>query len=109
MTPATEVIVPVALFAMIFGIVYLSVTARHRQRMAMIDKGMDPRTLDDDIRTLKWGLLLGGVGVGLLLGHVLVLFGFVQDPENPLPYFIMTFIGGGSGLVAHHLIVRKRT
>ena len=35
-----------------------------------------------------------------MLGHVLVLFGFVQDPENPLPYFIMTFIGGGSGLVA---------
>lgn len=41
-TPATEVLLPTALFAMIFGIVYVVTTARHRQRMAMIDKGMDP-------------------------------------------------------------------
>jgi len=37
-----DIIIPITFFAMIFGIVYVVVTARHRQRMALIEKGMDP-------------------------------------------------------------------
>ena len=61
----------------------------------MIDKGMDPRTLDDHNRTLKWGLLWGRGSA--CCSARLVLFGFVQDPETLPFHFIMTFIGGGSG------------
>ena len=41
-TPATSILLPTTFFAMIFGNVHVVTTARHRQRMAMIDKGMDP-------------------------------------------------------------------
>ena len=53
-------------FAMIFGIVYL----RTRENMAMIEKGMNPKryaNLPAPFRSLKFGLLLAGAGIGLLL------------------------------------------
>ena len=37
-----EILVPIALFAMIFGIVYVGASTRHKQVMAMIEKGADP-------------------------------------------------------------------
>ena len=39
---ATGILVPLGLFAMIFGIVYLGVTSRNRERMALIERGADP-------------------------------------------------------------------
>ncbi len=114
-TPATEVLVPVALFAMTFGIVYVVVTARHRQRLAMIEKGMDPgglKGLEVPMRGLRNGLFMIGVGVGSFFGYLMDL----NMPSNgtdgdigdtPLPYFIMVLLFGGLSLVAHHLIVRR--
>ncbi len=62
------ILVPVALFAMIFGIVYLS----KRERMAMIERGMDPRRYKSQSApydTLKGGLLFIGAGFGLFLAY----------------------------------------
>ncbi len=59
------IIIPLALFAMIFGVVYLS----KRERMAMIERGMDPRRYKPQsapFQTLKWGLLLIGAGTASL-------------------------------------------
>lgn len=109
----------VALFAMVFGIVYISVTARHRQRMAMIEKGMDPgnlnagRTKETNL-TLKFGLLMVGVGLGILLGYALSWVmpahpnPYDQDPDNPVPYFFSILFCGGVALVAEHMISKKR-
>lgn len=109
-----EILVPIAFFAMIFGIIYISVTAKHRQRMAMIDKGMDPGNLNEKatpFRDLRNGLFLVGIGLGLFFGYLMD----VSMPHNgmdgdmtPLPYFIMVALFGGASLVAHHLIVRRK-
>ncbi len=115
-TPATEVLVPIALFAMTFGIVYVVATAKHRQRMAMIDKGMDPGGLSDrevPMRGLRNGLFMIGVGLGLFFGYLMDLNmptnGMDGDlGDTPLPYFIMVLLFGGLALVAHHLIVRRK-
>ena len=48
-TPASEVLVPLIVFSAAFGMFYIWVTARHRQRMAMIEKGL--ATLNPP---LKW-------------------------------------------------------
>jgi hypothetical protein len=58
------------MFAMIYGIVYV----RSRENMAMIEKGFNPR--NNDVRprpfiNLKWGLLLMGSGLGLLLAYII--------------------------------------
>jgi hypothetical protein len=98
--------------AMIFGIVYVVVTARHRQRMAMIEKGADPSLFaskSNGSLALALGLLLAGLGVGLGVGwfadHVII-----HDPENdnPLPYFISVLICGGLALLQYHKIVRRK-
>lgn len=108
----------IAFFAMAFGIVYISVTARHRQRMAMIEKGMDPRDLADrnagKYVTLKFGLLMVGLGLGILMGYALSWVmpakpnPYDPDPDNPVPYFFSILLCGGLALIAHHLIVRKK-
>lgn len=109
----------IALFAMVFGIVYISVTARHRQRMAMIEKGMDPGNLmgpriHGRSLTLKFGLLMVGIGVGVLLGYALSWVmpphpsPYEQDPDNPVPYFFSILFCGGLALIADHLIAAKK-
>ena len=103
-----DILVPIALFAAIFGIVYISVTAKHRQRMAMIDKGLTPADFmerADPFRSLKVGMLAMGVGVGLLIGYLIQTT--TQD-DNPMPYLVLVTICGGAALIGHYFIVRRK-
>src|ERR1700753_4495747 len=64
------IIVSLGFFAMIFGIIYLY----KRERMAMIERGMDPRRYKPQsapYQTLKWGLLRIGAGAGLFFAYLL--------------------------------------
>jgi hypothetical protein len=106
------ILVPIALFAMIFGIVYLA----KRERMAMIERGMDPRRYKPQsapFQNLKWGLLLIGAGVGLFLAFLLdhTLFknitGGYDDDGNVAIYFALIAIFGGAGLFLSYLIEKK--
>lgn len=107
-----EVIIPIAAFAMILGCVYISVTAWHRQRMAMIEKGLVPGSLpskDPGSRTLRNGMFLVAIGIGLLCGRMLEpLFQKGPDDDNPLSYFISVLIFGGAALVLHHIVVSRK-
>ena len=63
-------VVMTGMFAMIFGIVYI----RSKENMSMIEKGLNPRVKDTRPRpfiNLKWGLLLIGSGMGLLLAYII--------------------------------------
>ncbi|MFZ1687463.1 MAG: DUF6249 domain-containing protein [Flavobacteriales bacterium] len=112
----TETLVPIAMFAMVFGIVYVTATSRHRQRMAMIEKGLDLDSLKEKevpFRTLRNGLVLVGVGLGLFFGYLLDSrmpgYGVNGDMgDTPLPYFMMVILCAGLALIAHHLIVRRK-
>jgi len=98
------------MFAMVYGIVYLY----RRERMAMIERGMDPRNYKPKVHnynTLKWGLLLIGSGLGLFLAFVLDhtwLTSMDYDSKhNPSVYFALIAIFGGAGLLISHLVERK--
>ena len=95
------------LFAMIFGIVYLST----RQNMAMIEKGMNPKekVRRSSPRYLKWGLLLIGSGLGLLSAFLIDTLMIPHDVEPVAVYFSMIAIGGGLGLVASYRIDKKES
>ncbi len=92
------IMVPLGFFAMIFGIVYL----QKREKMAMIERGMDPRrykTQSAPYQTLKWGMLLIGAGLGLFLATVLDRTVFVASKGgNEAIYFSLIAIFGGLGL-----------
>lgn len=103
------ILVPISMFAMIFGIVYL----HKRERMAMIERGMDPRNYKPQpqiYNTLKWGLLLIGAGLGLFLAYILDHTWFADmnsKEQNPAIYFALIAIFGGAGLLGSYLIEKK--
>ena len=105
----TEILVPIAIFAMVFGIIFILVTARNRERMAMIDKGVNPQDFMNKSKSsiygiLKWALLLVGLGLGLFIGSLLDTYTQIQ--EEPA-YFASTLFFGGLGLVLAFLISKK--
>jgi hypothetical protein len=104
------IIISLGFFAMIFGIVYLN----KRERMAMIERGMDPRRYKPQAapyQTLKWGLLMIGAGTGLFLAFLLDRLAFKSDyyDGNPAVYFSMIAIFGGLGLFTSFRMEKKET
>jgi hypothetical protein len=101
----TEFLIPIACFAMVFGIVYLLV--RRKERLAMIEKGMDLQSLEPKRMapsSLKWGMLFVGIGLGILIGRILAFYTRLGEPEA---FFSMVFLFGGVSLILYHLLAAK--
>jgi hypothetical protein len=105
----------IALFATVFGIMYLHYTSRSRERMALIEKGADASLFNTGKEgrkftfvwgkfTLKMGMLFMGVALGILAGSGLYNAG-VLDEE--ISYTSMIFFFGGLSLVLFYIIDRK--
>jgi tetrahydromethanopterin S-methyltransferase subunit E len=99
-------------FAMIFGIRYFS----NKEKMAMIERGIDPgvrKSTPQPFLSLKFGLLLVGLGVGLLVAlfTVMGLFGSKltngQEGQAVAIYFGFIGIFGGLGLIISYVIEKK--
>ncbi len=102
------ILVPLGAFAAIFGLFYL----RNKENMALIEKGINPKEYTQrpaPYRSLKWGLLLMGAGLGLLLGYILSQQLMHVDDDNPVMYFSMLAICGGAGLFLSYKIEKKET
>ena len=112
-----EVIVAfIAFFATIFGIYYVSVTTRNKERMALIDKGADASLFNTgkegqqylfnwNKMTLNLGMLFMGVGFGIIAGAILESMELM--PHGP-DYVSMIFLFGGLSLVLFYFINRKK-
>lgn len=102
--------IPLIIFAAIFGIVFVFISARNRERMAMIEKDVNPRDFmpgpsrPNPYGILKWALLLVGLGFGLFIGSVLETYTAIA--EEPA-YFASALFFGGLGLVVAFLILKK--
>ncbi|MEM6724203.1 MAG: DUF6249 domain-containing protein [Bacteroidota bacterium] len=86
----------------VFGVTYLIVTSRNRERMAMIEQGMDPI---ENKRTgkgfLKWGLILFALGAGIFTANFLDSINLL-DAEAGIPGLMLT--SGGLALLAYYRI-----
>lgn len=103
------ILVPIGSFAMIFGIVYVIVTSRNRERMAMIERGADPALFESTKkagtgRVMKTGMFLLGIGLGIVVGYFLSSGG--MDEGAAYPAMICVF--GGIALVLSNLWQRKQ-
>ena len=115
MSPAViGVLIPIvffiSFFAMILGIYYL----KNRERMAMIERGLEPveklpKKRGDSSVTLTSGLLFIGAGFGLLLAYLLDFFVFRNQGiiDSPAIYFSLIAIFGGLGLLISYLVEQK--
>ena len=102
------IIISLGLFAMIFAVFYLY----KREKMAMIERGMDPRIYKPQsapYQNLKWGLLMIGSGFGLFLSYVLDHRVFTEENHHAALYFSLIGIFGGIGLFITYLIEKKET
>jgi hypothetical protein len=101
------IVISLGFFAMIFAIIYLY----KRERMAMIERGMDPRSYKPQsapYQNLKWGLLLIGSGIGLFLAFILDHSVFrSMDDDVFFLYLSLIAIFGGAGLFLSYKIEKK--
>jgi len=106
----------IALFATVFGIYYVSVTTRNRERMALIEKGADASLFNTGKEgqlslfswnklTLKLGMLFMGIGFGIIAGAILERMDIMQDGPG---YISMIFLFGGLSLVLFYIFDRKK-
>ena len=106
----TGILVPLGAFAMIFGIFYLSITSRNRERMALIERGADPTLFENKKRgysssSMRVGLFLFGIGVGIVMGYLISSGGGMDEGAA---YPAMIFVFGGLALIFSHLWQRKQ-
>ena len=102
------VIIALGAFAGIFGIIYVFFITRHRERIALIEKGTDASIFGDksftSYPTLKFGMLFVGVGLGILTGNFLEN---QYDFDRGVAYLSMTFLLGGASLIVNFIIERR--
>lgn len=96
-------LIPISLFAMIFGIAYLIYSTRNRERLALIEKGVDAsiflkgRTKNDSawkIFVVNLAFLLIGSGIGIFIALLITTYTTLRDGAvYPSIIFIMAGIG----------------
>jgi len=111
------VLVPITMFICIFGMItitsYIDRTAKHKERMALIEHGVDASIFEkkkkkkkekpNGFGALKFGMLAVGLGVGLVMGAILDIFLNCE----PLPHFAMMLICGGGALIGYYQFAAK--
>ncbi len=100
-----------SLFATIFGIAYVFLTSRNRERLALIEKGVDaslfatkPSNFSIAKFILNIALLFIGIGIGILMGELLSTYLRIDD-EVAIPS--MLFVFGGLGLVVGFFLTKR--
>lgn len=100
-----EILVPLSAFALTFGMWYIYITARNKERLALIEKGGSPDLFKtkSGFRNLKLGLFLVGAAIGIIAGYFLKEGGMDEVPA----FFSMIFLFGGIALVVTHFLEKK--
>ncbi|MEZ4828436.1 MAG: DUF6249 domain-containing protein [Bacteroidia bacterium] len=102
-----------ALAITVFGIIYVNVTARHKERMALIEHNKtaaifatnphDSYRKRSRMNALKYGLIIFGLGIGLIMGFILSKLGMPEE----LSILAMMLICGGLGLMLYYRLTEK--
>lgn len=89
-------------------LLYLLQKAKHKERLELIEKGVDisslPKKDSPFNNILMWGMLSVGVGFGLLPGYLLIEYGIFKDDAI---MGILAILFGGIGLIGYYFINRK--
>lgn len=102
-----DAIVSIVLFAAVFGLIYVYLVSRHRERMSILEKNVvSPFKAVDNINLLKYGIICLGIAAGTIAGYLLYDFGAVD--EN-FAYTSMVFLFGGISLIVAFFVVQKQT
>lgn len=106
-----EVLIPLIVFGTLFAILYVFLTTRNKERLALIEKGADAKLFKSGpsnsnvtgVIVINIACLAIGIGVGVLIANLLEMNGMDDDVAYPA----MIFICGGIGLLAGFFASRK--
>jgi len=106
-----EILIPITFFlcttVLVFGLRYMS----NKEKMAMIERGMEPGlarpSAPKPFVSLKFGLLLVGLGLGLLIALFTVRATGINDDEAAAVYFGCLSIFGGFGLIGSYAMEKS--
>lgn len=108
----SEVIIIPLIFGVIFGIFYLYISARNKERLALIEKGADASIFYGKDRkvtpiwkviVINLALLLMGIGAGILFSEIFVQAGMDVEIAQPGTIFFMA----GAGLFLGFVLTKK--
>ncbi|MEP7322130.1 MAG: DUF6249 domain-containing protein [Saprospiraceae bacterium] len=105
-----DYLVSVVAIGAIFGILYVMIMTRFRERMSLMDRGLTPKEFNNknvmQSATLRLGLLLIGLSIGIMSGNfVAVRF----DVPRQGAFIAMMFLFGGISLVVSYVIEKQGT
>lgn len=98
----SEIFIIPTIFGTIFGIFYLYISSRNKERLALIEKGSEANIFNKGLSKapirkviiLNFSLLLIGVGTGIFIASILhYSFGVVEGVAFPGTIFLMAGIG----------------
>jgi hypothetical protein len=97
-----EILIPISMFLTIFGVLYLYLSTRNKERLALIEKGADASifmrgrsnaTPIWKVLLLNLALLLMGIGAGIFIASILYYnLGVNEDAAYPGTIFLMAGI-----------------
>jgi hypothetical protein len=99
------IFVPLAFFLALFAILYVYWTTRTKERLALIDKGLDASVFKTDCNKyalVKWGIFLIFTAIGVFTAHLLA-----QVFNEVAAYFSMILFFGGVGLIVAYFVTSK--
>ncbi|TAI48318.1 DUF6249 domain-containing protein [Flagellimonas allohymeniacidonis] len=109
-----EIIIIPIMFGVIFGIFYLYISARNKERLALIDKGAEASIFYGKssrvtpiwkVIVINLATLMMGIGLGIFTAGMLMQFGMDEEIAAPGAGFFMA----GLGLLAGFFITKKMT
>jgi hypothetical protein len=105
-----DIFVPLTMFGALFGIIYVITSARHKEKMALIERGADPELFKrkqvrfSQYNLFKYGLFLIGIAIGIIVGGVLAEADVLNDVAG---YFSSILFFGGLSLIIAFLLRNK--
>ena len=87
----------ILLLLTVFGIAYLYITSKSKERLALIEKGMDPNLAKSDF-WIQVGIIAGGAAFGLIIADIM--------PGKFGPLVAIFF--AGAGLVLYNIIRKNK-
>lgn len=101
------IFVPIGFFLAIFAILYVFWTTRTKERLALVEKGLDAGIFKVDpvrrrLDLVKWGIFLIALAVGVVTGFAL------SNVMNEVgAFFTMILFFGGVGLIIAYVVINN--
>lgn len=99
------IFVPIGFFLATFAILYVYWTTRTKERLALVEKGIDAGIFKGECSQLalvKWGIFLIAVGIGVVAG-----FALANVINEVVAFFTAILICGGVGLIVAYSVTNK--